>query len=246
MVNIIKQYITNNIVDDFKYFIPNGIGAYHHIYGTINMINFKYLSYYISEIEKLIKEERKEDLLIHTTDDPEDDNYALYQYVVVNKEFCFCPDEFVDMKFPNPRLETSELLGFLKFIKKELGSSEKILNAKERIHDIYNNRHNLFYFDNKFIKFSIKTPQNSNGVYKMDYQYTDAGGNLIKKANHTMFPDSWDAQKTIDKIQEVYNSPSTIQIPNTNKWTGTTSEGIKITIMKYSDGKIISSYPNLL
>jgi hypothetical protein len=91
-------------------------------------LNYNYLSYYIQEIEKLIFGNRKKELHLWTTDDVESDDYTLGQYVIVNKDFCICPEEFVEENWPNPKMETQQLLEYLKFIRTELGISDVIKN----------------------------------------------------------------------------------------------------------------------
>jgi hypothetical protein len=127
MIFIIEEFIQNGIILNEKIF-RSDYGNFWMIDDVINSINNIYLSYYIQEIEKLILGNRKKELHLWTTDDVESDDYTLGQYVIVNKDFCICPEEFVEENWPNPKMETQQLLEYLKFIRTELGISDVIKN----------------------------------------------------------------------------------------------------------------------
>jgi Peptidase family M23/Bacterial EndoU nuclease len=87
------------------------------------------------------------------------------------------------------------------------------------------------------------------GVYQMDYEFVHSKKGLQKKTNHTMFPDNWDAQKTMDEITNAFNDPNRKLISG-NLFSGKASNGMEIRFAIYNNpldtnnfGKIITAYP---
>ncbi len=84
--------------------------------------------------------------------------------------------------------------------------------------------------------------QNSNGVYQA---MIEAGGN-VKTGNggfSTFFPKDMTPQQIVDTINQAFANKSLV--PGTmNTYTGTTSNGITVTMYIDKSGNIISAFPN--
>ena len=93
-------------------------------------INFKYINYYIQEINNILENKRTNDLIIHVTDDEELSANIPDDYVVVNKFNVCAPEDQIDSNFPNNKLSTIELKEFLEFIKKDQKIGDEVVVDK--------------------------------------------------------------------------------------------------------------------
>ncbi len=78
-----------------------------------------HLPYYIQEIKKLINNQRTKPLEIGTNEDINFEYDIPYDCIIVEKDWAYHPEEI--KKYPEKKLETTELLEFLQIMTKELG-----------------------------------------------------------------------------------------------------------------------------
>ena len=115
-----KYTITYQYLDSTSDYTMKKITPRSWISGVTGLINEKYLTYYIEEIEK-VKNGLKESMRIYTSDEIEQDD--IIEWIEVYREKSKSENG-------NEEIETEELLEFLKLMKKELGIGDEVVVDK--------------------------------------------------------------------------------------------------------------------
>jgi hypothetical protein len=165
----------------------------------------------------------------------------------------------------NKKIETSELLDFLLFTKKELSTEEqykylrtdevvkpdltywkyyfsgghhkKSLNNDRKIIDIKNTDQHGVYLALQEKTFLIKNEEPSITSSTINLTKQPKPQHTIKKSKWIpMFPNHWTPQEVIDRISEAYDNAK-YKVGSRNSWIGETKDGVKIEFYNSINGQ---------